>query len=397
MTTMARMRAWQGPTIFSYGFRPFFFGGAVLAALLIALWVPWFMGLISLPSAFSPVVWHTHELLFGYVPAIIAGFMLTAVPNWTGRLPIVGLPLAGLFSLWLLGRLAVVFSAGLPPLALASITLAFPLLFAAAIAREILAGKNWRNAKMLAGIGLIAFAQGLFHFEVWRFGHPVYGDRLAIAATLMLIMLVGGRIVPSFTRNWLKRANPGSEPAVFDRFDLFCMVIGGLSLATWIALPGIPHLAPAAGWLLAAAGVFHLGRLARWTPHRTFAEPLVSVLHLGYFFVAVGFLLAGAGAITKFPGLETAAIHAWTIGAIGMMTLAVMTRATRGHTGRPLSAPPGTVAIYAAILVAVIARIIAALMPEHTPVLLPLAGASWVAGYLGFAIGYGRMLLTRSG
>lgn len=397
MTTMIRIRAWQGPAIFSYGFRPFFFGGAVLAALLIALWLPWFLGLISLPSAFPPVAWHAHELLFGYVPAIIAGFMLTAVPNWTGRLPIVGPPLAGLFGVWLLGRIAMAGSVYLPPLALAILTLAFPLLFAAAIAREILAGQNWRNAKMLVGIGLIACAQALFHYEVWRFGHPVHGDRLAIAATLMMIMLVGGRIVPSFTRNWIKRQNPGREPAVFDRFDASCMIIGGLALLLWVALPACPGSAPVAAGVLVAAGALHLVRLARWMPHRALAEPLVSVLHLGYFFIPLGFLLAGSGAATRFPGLGTAAIHAWTIGAIGLMTLAVMTRATRGHTGRPLIAPPGTVLIYAAILIAVTARIGAALMPEYAPMLLPIAAAGWVGGFLGFTLGYGRMLLTRAG
>jgi uncharacterized protein involved in response to NO len=392
-TTMEQLRAWQGPAFFSYGFRPFFFSGAILAALLIALWVPWFLGLITIPSALPPVAWHTHELLFGYVPAIIAGFLLTAVPNWTGRLPVVGRPLMLLFSLWLAGRVAMTVSALVDPVALAVIVLAFPVALAAIIAREIVAGSNWRNLKVLAGVVLIGSAQALFHYEIGHFGRAVHGDRLAIGAIIMLIMIVGGRIVPSFTTNWLKRENPGRQPAVFGLFDLVAMIVAGIALATWVVAPVDTALETPAGLLLVAAGVLQAARLARWAGERTVAEPLVTVLHVAFAFVPAGFLLSGWALLAGDVAVRSAGIHAWTTGAVGMMTLAVMTRATRGHSGRPLTAPPSTVLIYGAAFLAALLRIAAAFLPGHAMALLAAAGLAWVLAFGGFAVAYGAMLV----
>ncbi len=238
-TTMSLQRAWSGPALFTYGFRPFFLFGALHAALMVALWVPWHLGVISIPSAFPPVVWHSHELLFGFVPAVVAGFLLTATPNWTGRLPVVGWPLALLFGLWLAGRIAIAASAHLSPLAAAALALAFPLALAGVLGRELVAGRNWRNLKVLAGVAALALAQALFHYEAWRHGRSTYGDHLALAATLVLIMIVGGRIVPSFTTNWLKQNNPGPLPAPFDRFDMAAMIVGVAALGAWVAAPAL--------------------------------------------------------------------------------------------------------------------------------------------------------------
>lgn len=392
-TTMEQMRAWQGPAFFSYGFRPFFFSGAVLAALLVAAWVPWFLGLIAVPSAFPPVAWHAHELLFGYVPAIVTGFLLTAVPNWTGRLPVVGRPLALLFALWIAGRLTMALSAPAHPLAVALLTLAFPVALASVFGREIIAGSNWRNLKVLAGVGLLGVAQALFHYEVWRFGHGIHGDRLGIGATIMLIMIVGGRIVPSFTTNWLKRENPGRQPATFGLFDLVAMIVAGVALAAWVAVPAHTALAQPAGFLLLCAGALQAARLARWAGDRTLAEPLVTVLHLAFAFVPFGFLISGWALIADDVPARAAGVHAWTTGAIGMMTLAVMTRATRGHSGRPLTAPASTVLVYAAVFIAAILRIAAAFLPEATVGLLAAAGVAWTLAFSGFAVAYGPMLL----
>ncbi len=138
-TTMQLTRAWTGPALFSYGFRPFFLGAAVLAALLVGAWVPWLLGLVQVPSALPPVAWHQHELLFGFVPAVMAGFLLTAVPNWTGRLPVVGRPLIGLVALWIVGRVTLLVSLHLPAAAVALASLAFPIALVAVLAREILA------------------------------------------------------------------------------------------------------------------------------------------------------------------------------------------------------------------------------------------------------------------
>ncbi|MBL8570231.1 MAG: NnrS family protein [Phreatobacter sp.] len=392
-TTMELQRSWRGPVLFSYGFRPFFSFGAVLAALLILLWVPWFLGLIAIPSALPPVAWHTHELLFGYVPAIVAGFLLTAVPNWTGRLPVVGRPLIGLFGLWLVGRLSVVLSSFVDPLSLAALTLFFPVALAGVIAREIVAGRNWRNLKVLTGVVVLGLAQALFHHEIWRYGRPLVSDRIAIGATLMLIMIVGGRIVPSFTTNWLKRENPGRQPVPFGRFDLIAMMVAALALAGWAAAPLHPAIEQPTGLLLLASGILQVVRLIRWAGDRTLAEPLITVLHVAFAFVPVGFWLSGYALLMADDGARSAGLHAWTAGATGLMTLAVMTRASRGHSGRPLTAPPATVLIYVAAFLAAVLRMAAAFAPAHTMMLLGAAGGAWVVAFLGFAACYGPMLL----
>ncbi|MEZ5738244.1 MAG: NnrS family protein [Burkholderiaceae bacterium] len=255
---------------------------------MVALWVPWHLGYLGLPSAFAPVAWHAHELLFGYVPAIIAGFLLTAVPNWTGRLPVVRWPLAGLLPLWLIGRIAIVFSAGLPPIGVALLSAAFPVALLTVLVREIAAGEDRRNAPPVLAVAVLLLAQGLFHYEAWHDVRPIFGARLAIAATLTLIMIVGGRIVPSFTRNWLDQHNPGALATPFNRFDRFVVPIGVVALAVWAVAPALPRFAPAIAALLALAGCLHLARQLRWQPH-PLAEPLVTALHLGYAFVPMGF------------------------------------------------------------------------------------------------------------
>ena len=163
-TTAEQMRSWTGPTIFSLGFRPVFPGAAVWAAVAMLLWNPMSSGHLTLPSAFDPVSWHAHEFLFGYLAAVAAGFLLTAVPNWTGRLPIVGWPLAGLWSLWLAGRLAVAVSAGLPSGLVALVDLGFLTVFALAVGREIVQGRNWRNLIVLAMLSVLLVGNALFHY-----------------------------------------------------------------------------------------------------------------------------------------------------------------------------------------------------------------------------------------
>lgn len=394
-TTMQKARAWRGPALFSYGFRPFFFFGAIYAGFAVALWTLWRYDLAPLPSAFPPVAWHAHELLFGYGPAVVAGFLLTAVPNWTGRLPVVGWPLVVLFALWCVGRLAMLLAPAGAPVALLALTLVFPVTLAAVIGREIVAGDNWRNLKVLVAVAVIALAQVIFQVEVALGGQSVFGERLAVGALVMLIAIIGGRIIPSFTVNWLKRVNPGRLPKPFDRYDTFAMILAGLALVAWVLLPALGGASRPVAALLLAAGLAHLVRLTRWAPDRTWREPLVAVLHVSYLFVPIGFFLAAAAAWNGEAALFTATVHAWTVGAIGMMTLSVMTRATRGHTGRALAAPADTTVIYLAIFAAALARIGAALAPQHAGWLLPVAGLCWSLAFFGFALVYGPMLTMR--
>lgn len=382
-------------TLFSAGFRPFFLFGALYAAALIAVWVPWFLGLVSPEMDFSPVSWHAHELLFGFVPAIVAGFLLTAIPNWTGRPPVAGWPLAALFAVWIVGRLGVAGSAALGPLAIALLALLFPVALAAVAGREIAAARNWRNLKVVAVLAVLIGAQGLFHWELWRFGQSVHGTRLAVAAIVTLIMLIGGRIIPSFTGNWLRARGGARLPAPFSRFDSTAMGLGLLALIAWVLRDGAVLNERLTGALLLVAGLAQAVRLTRWQAQRTLSEPLVLVLQVAYAFIPVGFLLAAWASLSGSSAHGSAALHAWTAGAVGGMTLAMMTRVTLGHTGRVLTASWATVAIYAAVTLAAGARMAAALDPQRTMLLLPLAGVLWVAAFLMFAMVYGRMLLTR--
>ncbi len=375
------------PAILSYGFRPFFLAGALYAGVTILFWLPLLYGRIDTASVFAPVDWHVHEMLFGYVAAVITGFLLTAIPNWTGRLPVQGVPLLGLALLWLAGRIAVFFSAEIGWLAAAAVDSAFLLAVAAAAAIEIVAGRNWRNLKVLGPVAALFAANLLFHFEVHHSGSSDISRRLAMGAVVMLIMIIGGRIIPSFTRNWLVRENPGRLPVPFARFDGVAIVVSGLSLAVWSILPE----RSSTGALLIAACVLNVVRLARWAGDRTWRDPLVLVLHLAFAFVPAGLLLAGLAAIFPQTVPAAAGLHAFGVGAVGCMTLAVMVRATLGHTGRDLRAGPDGCVVFAAILLAAVLRVCAAFHPEQTA-LLHGSAAAWTVAFVGFAVLFGPML-----
>ncbi|RMH47507.1 MAG: NnrS family protein, partial [Alphaproteobacteria bacterium] len=353
MTTSAqRMRAWHGPAVLSFGFRPFFLMAGVWAAAAMAIWIAMLSGWAGPPSGFDPVAWHAHEFLFGYLGAVMAGFLMTAVPNWTGRLPITGWPLAGLAGLWIAGRVAVAASAHVPPLGAAAVDLGFLVVLAAVLAREIVAGRNWRNLPVLGLLGLLALGNGLFHLEAATGGVPAEGVglRLALGAAVMLIALIGGRIVPSFTRNWLAQRGEARLPVPpMQRFDRLALVVLGATLVLWVA---VPDRGPT-GVALLFAGIAHLWRLGRWRGALTWAEPLVTVLHAGYLFVPLGAL--GLGAEILSPGTfgMAAAQHLWMAGGIGLMTMAVMTRAALGHSGRPLRATGPISTLYVLLVVSV--------------------------------------------
>jgi uncharacterized protein involved in response to NO len=259
---------------------------------------------------------------------------------------------------------------------------------AAAAAREIMAGQNWRNLKVVAVVGALAAGNLIFHLEAHLHGSADYAVRLGIGAVILLISLVGGRVVPSFTHNWLARQAPGRMPTPFGRFDVATVAVSAAALILWIAAP---HQ-PVTGAALIAAGAMQLVRLLRWAGERVVGDRLVLVLHVGYAFVPAGFLLVGFGALGLIP--SSAGIHAWTGGAVGIMTLAVMTRASLGHTGRPLTASVGTQAIYASVLVAALTRICSSLEPAWFEPLLLASATAWAAAFLGFAVLYAAPLCT---
>jgi len=388
MGPIPRLRQYRGPALFSYAFRPFFLLGAIQSGIAILVWLPIFSGELALSTAFGPIDWHVHEMLYGFLPAVVTGFLLTAIPNWTGRLPIQGLPLFVLVLVWLAGRVAVTYSAEIGWLPAAIIDVSFLALVIAAAAREIIAGQNWRNLRVIVMVTLLLAGNIAFHFEAHYRGVADYGTRIGIAAIVLLIAVIGGRIVPSFTRNWLARANPGRLPVPFGKVDGAIVLLSAAVMALWIAQPAGNATAIA----LIVAGILHVVRLARWAGDRTWRDRLVLILHIGYAFVPIGFLLAGVGALGLI--MSDAGTHAWMVGAAGTMTLAVMTRASLGHTGSALKASPATQAIYAAIIVAAAIRILASLHPNWANVLLHLAAWAWAAAFIGFAVSFGALLLT---
>jgi uncharacterized protein involved in response to NO len=376
--------------VLSFGFRPFFLLAGIFAVFGIGFWLPEYEGEINIPTAFSPIAWHAHEMLYGYLCAAATGFLLTAIPNWTGRLPFKGLPLALLAGLWLAGRITIAASAYIGWLPTMLVDCSFLLAFVAVTAREVLAGRNFRNLKIVALVSVLLLGNLTFHLEAHWSGNADYGIRIGITGVMMLVMVVGGRIIPSFTRNWLARQTAGRMPIAFNRFDVVAIGISVLALLGWVASPR----AQATSLLLVAAGLAQLARLARWAGDRTWRDRLVLVLHVAYLFVPVGFWLLAA--TDRFGVLPSAGIHAWTIGAMATLTLAVMTRATLGHTGRLLSANHATQFIYGSIVVAALLRVAAALdIAQGNLLLLHLSALAWLLAFAVFTMTYGAMLLQR--
>ena len=382
-----RSRIHEGWPLFANSFRPFFLLGAIQAAIAILVWLPLFYGELSLTSAFAPRDWHIHEMLYGFLSAVVTGFLFTAIPNWTGRLPLKGTPLGVLVSVWLAGRLVVTLSAETGWAFALIVDAAFLTLVVAAAAREIIAGGNWRNLPVV-GLATLLLAGNIgFHVEAHVSGSADYAIRVGIAVVVLMISLIGGRIIPSFTRNWLVRENPGRLPVPFGRFDGLVVAFSAVALTCWIIAP----MANVTGAAAALAGILHVVRLGRWAGHRTLRERLLVILHIGYAFVPVGFLLLAAAMFADVA--PSAGIHAWMAGAAGIMTLAVMTRASLGHTGQALTATAATQAIYAAIIVAALTRICAAIAPSHSETLLHVAAFAWVLAFAGFAVAFGPLLL----
>lgn len=372
----------------SRGFRPFFLGAALWAVIAIGLWVAMLTTGFALPIRFAPLTWHVHEMLFGFVLAAVAGFLLTAIPEWTGRQPVSGKLLGLLCGLWLLGRVDALCS-GLPPLWLAiAADIAFPVALVAVVAREIVAAGGRRL--MIVPVCALTLAQLLMDLggEAGIGDLSAYGWRLGLAAILIQISVIGGRIVPAFTRNWLMRRGEERVPPTAGIIDRAALGALHAALIAWVFFPE----ARLTGLALFGGAAVNLWRLSRWRGLATRAEPIVLVLHVGYAWLVIGVAALGLAAWdAAFP--LSAAIHALTVGAIGTMILAVMTRATRGHTGRVLTADRTTTLIYVLVGFATVARITAAFATQTHLSWLIAAGALWVSAFGLFALRYAPFLL----
>ena len=381
-----RGRIRSAPAILHYGFRPFFLLGALHAALLIPLWLVMLIAGREPGGPFDALQWHAHEMIFGYLAAVVAGFVLTAVPNWTGRLPLSGAPLAGLVALWVAGRLATGLLAA--PVAAAVIDVSFLTVLAACVWREIVVGRSWRNAPVALMLSLLALAGLLHHLEAAGYGEPGLAIRLALGGIMVLLALIGGRIVPSFTRKWLARQPRQHLPASFGLLDKAALTATLAAVLAWVVLP---HHGLTAG-LLIIAGVLLFLRLSRWRSLAALREPIVGILHLGYGWLAVAPVLMGAAILWPEHLGPSPALHALTAGAAGTMTLAVMTRASLGHTGREIVADRWTVISYCCVSTGALLRVTAGFAGTYQLMLLSAGGLVWSLAFLIFVMRYGPML-----
>jgi uncharacterized protein involved in response to NO len=381
------------PTFLTQGFRPFFLVAGLWSAAAIALWIAVLTAGIELPSRFDPLAWHIHEMLFGFVMAVIAGFILTAIPNWTKRVPVSGFWLGTLAALWLLGRIACLISALVPAWLAIIADLSFPALLIVVAAGEIIGAGNWRNLPVLAPVTLLGAADLLMHLEATGAAISLgLGWRLGLAAVIVLISVVAGRIVPSFTRNWLVQRHSTHLPAPHGWIDRGALGILHAGLLGWALCPAYRPF----GVLLVLGGMLNVWRLLRWRGGATIQEPLLFVLHVGYAWLAFGAALLGL-AVLGLHVPQSAGIHALTAGAIGTMVLAVMTRVVRGHTGRALSADRGTVVIYILVNIAAIIRVAAAVGETWTTSLLIASASLWIGAFVLFVTFHGPMLLLPHG
>lgn len=371
--------------LFRYGFRPFFLGAAIHAAIAVPVWVhAWSDG--GMPAAFD-ALWHGHEMIFGFAAAALAGFLLTAVPSWTGAGPLRGLRLATLFAIWLAARVLAFVPASLAAGLFAAVDLAFLPVLGLAIAPGILARGGRRNAVFIVLLTLLTGANAVWHADTLGLapGAGLGALHFALGIFAVMIAVIGGRIVPAFTIGGLRMAGSPVEIAPAPRLDLAAIL--AVALVALAPPLGVPQTAIAI--LAAAAAALNAVRLARWQGWRARALPLVWILHLGYAWLVAALALtalAAAGLVAPM-----AATHALGAGAAGTMILAVMSRAALGHTGRELRAGPAAVLAYALVTAGALARVAAVLTGGDD--LAHAAGVLWAGGFAAFAIGYAPILL----
>lgn len=376
-----------GPVLFSYGFRPFFLGAAIWAVVVMLLWLGSLFAGLNPGGSYGAVAWHSHEMLFGFAPAVLIGFLLTTVPNWSGRLPVAGGPLAGLFGLWCAGRLALTFPEATGIAVAVGIDGIFLPLLLAICLRETITGGKWGDLKAVGVLTFLSLANAVFHWRALGGGDFAVWSRVALAAYIVLITLVGGRMIPSYTRNRLKQQNNHLFPASHGRLDVFAITIGALTLGLWV-------IRPQAGAILLlgpAAAAMHFVRLARWRGWTVAGDPLILSFHVTYGFIPAGFvaMALGAAEILPYPSL----FHLLSVGGMAGMMLTVMMRSIRGHTGRPPTGTWVSGTTCGLIFLAALLRPAADLVPDAMPQLYATAALAWTASFLVFLLEYGPMLV----
>lgn len=379
---------------FSFGFRPFFLLAGILAVLGMAQWLLVINGSPWPAQASRSTFWHAHEMGLGFGGAVVAGFILTAGANWTGRPPIRGPLLAGLVLSWLCGRAAMLYSGLLPATVTMLLDLLFPVLFGLLATREIVGARNRRNYGVLAIVWALTVFTVLYHVGgIGLVNEESAADlqrivsRLFVYLLAVLITVLGGRVIPGFTGSWLRMHGASKLPGARAWLE-YCIVpltvAAGLSQAL---LPG--NIVTAV--LCIGAGAGHLLRLSGWRGLATAAEPLLLVLHVSYAWLALGFLLLGLSA-AGLPVPETAGLHALTVGGIGGVILSMMTRVALGHTGRPLRAARITQLAYVLLTFSALVRTFGPLSATGSVLAYTGAGLLWIASFSLFLWHYAPIL-----
>lgn len=384
--------------LFSQGFRIFFLAACLFAVASMAIWEGFlalqiFADASALPPAIAPHLWHAHEMIFGYGGAVLAGFFLTAVPNWTGGKSAPERFIAVVFALWLLGRLGLWFSAGLPPVLVAAADLAFLPALGLKIAAQLLARPKPQQMIFLLALSLLWVSNLMCHLEwlgLLRDG-VAPGLRAGLLTLVAMIAILGGRVTPGFTRNAMVAA--GRENGLPQNPAWLAYGTTAPALALPAAhLLGLPD--PVLGALALIAGAAALLRVALWQGYWTLTRPILWTLHLSYALTGLGLIALGLAGLSI--GSELAALHLLGVGAVGGMTLSVLSRASLGHSGRPLHAPPALAAAYMVMPLATWARFIASALPAWHEAASLTAGALWLAAFtLALAALWPALLLPR--
>jgi uncharacterized protein involved in response to NO len=378
---VAQQGATSGFALFNLGFRPFYLLASVFAAVSVLLWSAQYSG--WLPSAYLHApLWHGHEMLFGFTLAVVAGFLLTAVRAWTGQPTPVGAPLMALTALWVAGRILV-----LTPwtAAAALVNAAFPLALATAIAIPLLRGRNVRNYFFVGLLVLMSMLVAALHLALLgtTLLPPRLGLVLGLDVMLFIMAVMGGRVIPMFTNNGVPGAGATRQP-LLEKVALGAVL--GLFLADLLQWP--PSLVAAVALI---ASLAHAARLALWRGWRTLGTPLVWILHAAYVWIVVHLALRGLSALSLLA--DSIAIHALTVGAIGGLTLGMMTRTARGHTARPLVADRYEAACYVLIMLAAVIRVFGGMAwPAWYLASIQLSAALWAAAYGLYAVRYWPVL-----
>jgi uncharacterized protein involved in response to NO len=371
----------DSPVVLAKGFRPFFLLAAVFAVAFLPLWLATYTGQLDLAAYWSAATWHGHEMVFGFTMAVVAGFLLTAVGNWTRMETATGWVLGGLCALWVVGRLAVLGAGWLPPWLIAAADLLFIPALAVAVGRPLVRTKNRRNfvfiglMVLLFGANLAMHLSGLGVTSGWERPALLF----SLDVIVLIVLIIGGRVIPMFTRNataWQVESHPWVERVVFASV-VASLVLQLVAATYWLA-----------GVVALIAGVAIFARMTHWATNKTLDKPILWVLHLGHAWIAVGFLMRAASLV--WPEVSASmATHALTIGAIGMLTLGMMARVALGHTGRGLRVSRPIAWAFVAMSLAALARtVLPIVLPGHYVDLMIASGVLWVIAFAIFFVVY---------